>query len=164
MSIQEFDQNTTFNNPDLPSDALSSKQFNTLVEIVSEGDIAGFATAHKRGIATDNAAYKTAALTDIFLNKTPILNISSTLNDAQFLAKAQSPDDTDFNFKNVGFDFRTGTASQTFIEGIKNVETEVSIGTTVTTSTSVTHTVSASNINAVRVTLRFGALQKFEDD
>ena len=70
MSIQEFDQNTTFNNPDLPSDALSSKQFNTLVEIISEGEIAGFATAHKRGIATDNAAYKTAALTDIFLNKT----------------------------------------------------------------------------------------------
>ena len=164
MSIQEFDQNTTFNNPDLPSDALSSKQFNTLVEIISEGQIAGFATAHKRGIATDNAAYKTAALTDIFLNKTPILNISSTLNDAQFLAKAQSPDDTDFNFKNVGFDFRTGTASQTFIEGIKNVETEVGIGTTVTTSTPVTHTVSASNINAVRVTLRFGSLQKFESD
>ena len=164
MSIQEFDQTTTFNNPDLPSDALSSKQFNTLVEIISEGDIAGFATAHKRGIATDNAAYKTAALTDIFLNKTPILNISSTLNDAEFLAKAQSPDDTDFNFKNVGFDFRTGTASQTFIKGIKNVETEVGLGTTVTTSTPVTHTVSASNINAVRVTLRFGSLQKFEDD
>ncbi|ADD95634.1 hypothetical protein [uncultured phage MedDCM-OCT-S11-C178] len=164
MSIQEFDQNTTFNNPDLPSDALSSKQFNTLVEIVSEGSIAGFATAHKRGIATTNAAYKTAALTDIFLNKTPILNISSSLNDAQFLAKAQSPDDTDFNFKNVGFDFRTGTASQTFIGGITNVETEVPIGTTVTTSTSVTHTVTSSTINACRVTLRFGSLQKFEDD
>ena len=164
MSIQEFDQNTTFNNPDLPSDALSSKQFNTLVEIVSEGSIAGFATAHKRGIATTNAAYKTAALTDIFLNKTPILNISSSLNDAQFLAKAQSPDDTDFNFKNVGFDFRTGTASQTFIGGITNVETEVPIGTTVTTSTAVTHTVTSSTINACRVTLRFGSLQKFEDD
>ena len=164
MSIQEFDQNTTFNNPDLPSDALSSKQFNTLVEILSEGTIAGFATPHKRGIATDNAAYKTAALVDIFLNKTPILNISSTLNDAEFLAKAQSPDDTDFNFKNVGFDFRTGTASQTFIQGIKNIETEVGIGTTVTTSNPVTHTVSDSNINAVRVTIRFGSLQKFEND
>ena len=164
MSIQEFDQNTTFNNPDLPSDALSSKQFNTIVEILSEGEIAGFATAHKRGIATNNAAYKTAALVDIFLNKTPILNLSPDLNNADFLALAQSPDETDFNFKNVGFDFRTGTANQTFIEGINNVETEVGIGTTVTTSTPVTHTVTDSNINAVRVTLRFGAMQKFEDN
>ena len=164
MSIQEFDQNTTINNPDLPADALSSKQFNTLVEIISEGEIAGFATAHKRGIATDNAAYKTAAKTDIFLNKTPILNISSDLTDAEFLAKAQSPDDTDFNFRNVGFDFRTGTANQSNINGINNVETEVPVTTIVTTSSPVTHTVSASNIQAVRVTLRFGSLQKFEDD
>ena len=32
MAIQEFDQTTVFNNPDLPSGALSSKQFNTIVE------------------------------------------------------------------------------------------------------------------------------------
>ena len=164
MSIKEFDQNTTQSNPDLPSDALSSKQFITIVDVISEGEIAGFATPHKRGIATDNAAYKTAAKTDIFLNKTPILNISSTLNDSQFLAKAQNPDDTDFNFINVGFDFRLGTSNQTFISGIKNIESENPIGTPVTTSTPVTHTVSDTNINAVRVTIRFNSMQKFEDD
>ena len=37
MSIREFDQNSVLNNPDLPADALSSKQFNTIVEIISEG-------------------------------------------------------------------------------------------------------------------------------
>ena len=164
MSIKEFDQNTTLSNPDLPSDALSSKQFITIVDVISEGEIAGFATPHKRGIASDNAAYKTAAKVDIFLNKTPILNIASNLNDSQFLAKAQNPDDTDFNFLNVGFDFRLGTSNQTFISGIKNIESENPIGTTVTTSTPVTHTVSDTNTNAVRVTVRFGSLQKFEDD
>ena len=164
MSIKEFDQNTTLSNPDLPSDALSSKQFITIVDVISEGEIAGFATPHKRGIATTNAAYKTAAKTDIFLNKTPILNIASTLNDAQFLAKAQSPSDTDFNFQNVGFDFRLGTSNQAFIGGIKNIESENPIGTTVTTSSPVTHTVSSSTINAVRVTVRFQSLQKFQDD
>ena len=45
MAIQEFNQNTTFNNPDLPSGALSSKQFNTIVECISEGEIEGSATA-----------------------------------------------------------------------------------------------------------------------
>jgi len=166
MSIKEFDENSVIINPDLPSDALSSKQFNTIVEIVSEGEIEGFATPSKRGIATNNAAYKTAALTDVFLNKTPVLNVSTTLTDAQFLSKVQAPTDADFNFKNVGFDFRLGTSSQTFIKGIKNTETEISagLGTTVTTSTPVTHTISSSTINACRVTLRFPSLQKFEDD
>ena len=166
MSIKEFDESSIIINPDLPSDALSSKQFNTILEIISEGEIEGFATPSKRGIASTNAAYKTAALTDIFLNQTPILNVSTALTDSEFLAKVQNPDDSDFNYKNVGFDFRLGTANQTFIQGIKNTETEISagLGTTVTTSNPVTHTVSASNINAVRVTLRFPSLQKFESD
>ena len=164
MSIKEFDQNTTLSNPDLPSDALSSKQFITIVDVISEGEIAGFATPHKRGIASTNAAYKTACKTDIFLNKTPVLNVASSLNDSQFLSKVQNPDDTDFNFKNVGFDFRLGTASQTFISGIKNIESENPIGTTVTTTSPVTHTVNTNTTNAVRVTVRFNSLQKFEDD
>ena len=164
MSIKEFDENSVIINPDLPSDALSSKQFNTIVEIVSEGEIEGFATASKRGIATNNAAYKTAALTDVFLNKTPVLNVSTALTDAQFLAKVQAPTDADFNFKNVGFDFRLGTSGQTFIQGIKNTETEVSVNTNVTTSNPATHTITSDTINACRVTLRFGAMQKFEDD
>ena len=164
MTIKEFDQNTTLSDPKLPADALSSKQFITIVDVISEGEIAGFATPHKRGIASTNAAYKTACKTDIFLNKTPILNVASGLTDAQFLAKVQNPDDTDFNFSDVGFDFRLGTSSQAFIGGIKNIESENPIGTTVTTSTPVTHTVSDTNINAVRATVRFGSLQKFQND
>ena len=164
MSIQEFDQNSVINNPDLPSDALSSKQFNTLIEILGEGEIAGFATPHKRGIATNNAAYKTAALVDVFLNKTPVLNVNETLSNAAFLAKVQNPDDTDFNFKNVKFDFRTGTSSQTPLTGISKTEAEIAINTPVTKASSVTHTVNSATIDAVRVTLRFGSMQKLEDD
>ena len=89
------------------------------------------------------------------------------MNGTQVLQEAASntsPQDSDFNFKDVGFDFRLGTSSQTFIEGISNIETETVIGTTVTTSSPVTHTISSSSINAVRVTLRFPSMQKFEDD
>tara|TARA_R100000655_G_scaffold7848_5_gene20893 strand:- start:297 stop:3647 length:3351 start_codon:yes stop_codon:yes gene_type:complete len=156
MAIQEFNQNTTFNNPDLPSGALSSKQFNTIVECISEGEIEGSATASKDGITDKtSAAYFNAFKKDIFLNQTPIL---------QAAASNTAPQDSDFNFKDVGFDFKTGTANQTFISGIKNIETEVGIGTTVTTGIPVTHTVSSSDINAVRVTLRFPSMQKFEDN
>ena len=34
-----------FSDPDLPADALSSKQFNTIVELLGEGEIEGSATA-----------------------------------------------------------------------------------------------------------------------
>ena len=156
MAIQEFDQNTVFNNPDLPSGALSSKQFNTIVELLGEGELEGSATASKAGITDKTStAYFNAFKKDIFLNGTQVL---------QEAASNTAPQDSDFNFKDVGFDFRVGTANQTFIEGISNIETETVIGTTVTTSTPVTHTVSSSDINAVRVTLRFPSMQKFEDD
>jgi len=143
-------------NPDLPSDALSSKQFNTIVELLGEGEIEGSATASKASITDKTStAYFNAFKKDIFLNGTQVL---------QEAASNTAPEDSDFNFKDVGFDFRLGTSSQTFIEGISNIETETVIGTTVTTSTPVTHTVSSSDINAVRVTLRFPSMQKFEDD
>ena len=58
MAIQEFDQTTVFNNPDLPSGALSSKQFNTIVELLGEGEIEGSATASKAGI-TDKTSTST---------------------------------------------------------------------------------------------------------
>ena len=155
MAIQEFNQSTTFNNPDLPSGALSSKQFNTIVELLGEGEIEGSATASKAGITDKTStAYFNAFKKDIFLNQTQVLQES---------ASNTSPSDSDFNFKDVGFDFRVGTLNQTFIEGISNIETETVIGTTVTTSSPVTHTVSSSDINAVRVTLRFPSMQKIED-
>jgi len=156
MSIKEFDQSTTFSNPDLPSGALSSKQFNTIVELLSEGEIEGSATASKNGITDKTStAYINSFKKDIFLNQTPIL---------QAAASVSSPQDSDFNFKDVGFAFREGTANQTFISGIKNIETEVGIGTTVTTSNPVTHTVTQSTINAVRVTLNFPSMQVFNDE
>ena len=156
MSIKEFDQSTTFTNPDLPSGALSSKQFNTIVELLSEGEIEGSATASKNGVTDKTStAYINSFKKDIFLNQTPIL---------QAAASVTAPQDSDFNFADVGFDFRVGTASQTFISGIKNIETEVGIGTTVTTSNPVTHTVSQSTINAVRVTLQFPSMQVFKDN
>ena len=156
MSIKEFDQSTTFSNPDLPSGALSSKQFNTIVELLSEGEIEGSATASKNGITDKTStAYINSFKKDIFLNQTPIL---------QAAASVSSPQDSDFNFKDVGFVFREGTANQTFISGIKNIETEVGIGTQVTTTNPVTHTVTQSTINAVRVTLNFPSMQVFNDE
>ena len=143
-------------NPDLPKDALSSKQFNTLIDVVSEGLIEGSATASKNGITdTTSTEYKNSFLKDVFLNQTQIL---------QQAADVSNPSDSDFNYQNVTFDFRLGSSNQTFIAGIDATEAESVIGTTVTTSIPVTHTVSSNNINAVRVTIKFPSLQRFKDN
>ena len=145
-----------FSNPELPADALSSKQFNTLIDVLSEGLIEGSATASKNGITdTASTAYRNSFLKDIFLNGNAILQPAANVN---------TPADSDFNYKNVNLDFRLGSANQTFIGGIDATEAENVIGTTVTTSNPVTHTVSSGTIDAVRVTIRFPSLQRFADD
>ena len=91
-------------NPDLPANALSSKQFNTIVELLGEGEIEGSATASKAGITDKTStAYFNAFKKDIFLNGTQVL---------QEAASNTAPQDSDFNYEDVGFDFRLGTANQ----------------------------------------------------
>ena len=85
-------------------DTLNSRQFATIQDLISEGEIEGFATASKEGRTKGTTAYNNAALKDVFLNETPILK--STANSA-------SPVDADFNFQNVGFTPRFGTSNQT---------------------------------------------------
>ena len=67
-----FDQTTVFNNPDLPSGALSSKQFNTIVELLG-GRIGGSATASKAGITGKTSTAYFNAFKDYFLNGTQVL-------------------------------------------------------------------------------------------
>jgi predicted phage tail protein len=135
----------------LPSDALSSKQFATIVDVLSEGEIEGFPSA--AAFTKGTANYNTAALKDVFLGKTPVLRASADPTNTQ---------PTDFNFQDVEFEPRFGTSNQTFISGIANIESETNVGSKVENGTPISRQISNSNINAVRVTIRFNGLQKFE--
>jgi len=135
----------------LPSNALSSKQFATIVDVLSEGEIEGFPSA--AGFTKGTANYNTAALKDVYLGKTPVLRASADPTATQ---------PTDFNFQDVEFEPRFGTSDQTFISGIANIESETGVGVKVENGTPVSRQITNSNINAVRVTLRFNSLQKFE--
>ena len=135
----------------LPSDALSSKQFATIVDVLSEGEIEGFPSA--AAFTKGTANYNTAALKDVFLGKTPVLRASADPTNTQA---------TDFNFQDVEFEPRFGTSDQTFISGIANIETENNVGVKVENGTPVSRQITNSSINAVRVTLRFNGLQTFE--
>ena len=153
MTIPAFDENTRLTDPAVTDDVLASKQFQTLVELLGEGEIEGFPSA--AGLTQGTTAYNNAALKDVFLNGTQVLQSS---------ASNTSPTDTDFNFPNVSFEPRFGTSSQTAIQGISEIETENAVGVAVTKASPVSRSITNTSVNAVRVTLGFPSLQKFEDD
>jgi len=137
--------------PNLPKDALQSKQFQTLIELLGSGEIEGFPSATGSKGSTE---YNTSALKDVFLNGTQVLQ----------QAAGTSPNDEDFNFQNITFEPRFGTSNQTAISGISETESETSVGVTVTKDTPVSRQITNTNIDAVRVTLGFPSMQKFEDN
>ena len=154
MAFNPFFFNQTLDNltnPDLPKDSLSSKQFQTLIDLISEGVISGFPSATGSQGTTE---YNTSALKDVFLNGTQVLQ----------QAAGTSPDDSDFNFGNISFVPRFGTSNQTAILGISATESETAVGVTVLKDTPVSRSITDTNIDAVRVTIAFPQLQKFEDN
>ena len=136
-------------------DTLHSRQFATIQDLISEGEIEGFATASKENRQKGTANYNRAALKDVFLNDTPVLK--STANSA-------NPATTDFNHQDVTFVPRFGTSSQNFIAGIRTSESPTAVGVTVTQSSPVTRTISNTNVDAVKVTLTWPQLQKVTND
>ena len=52
--------------PTRTPDTLHSKQFASFLDLVSEGEIEGFATASKEGLTKGTTAYNNAALKDVF--------------------------------------------------------------------------------------------------
>ena len=92
-------------NAKLPGNALKSVDFITVVDILSEGEIEGSATASKAGLTDKTStAYKNAFLKDVFLNNQPVLQADADVNN---------PAKSDKNYETVKLHFREGTAIQT---------------------------------------------------
>jgi predicted phage tail protein len=153
FNLPVFNEVLTVTEPDLPADVLSSKQFSTVLDLLCEGEIEGFPSAS--GLTKGTTAYNNAALKDVFLNGTQIL---------QTTADNTNPLNTDFNFPNITFTPRFGTSTQTPIQGITASESETAVNVEVTKSTPVNRTINNTEVDAVRVTLGFPQLQSFKDD
>lgn len=83
----------------------------------------------------------------IYLNGTPL----------------QNPDGS-YNFTGLSVEARPGTNDQTYIAGTPGVESENSVNTEFTNATSVTRTISNTEVDAVRLTLSVQALFKQKDN
>ena len=142
--------------PTRTPDTLHSKQFASFLDLISEGEIEGSATASKEGI-TDrtSAAYVNAYLKDVFLNDTPVLKAT---------ASSSNPQDIDFNFQNVTFTPRFGTSNQTKVDGVESSSSIIPVGVTVTADSPVTRQITNTNVDRIKVTVTFPQIQKATDE
>jgi predicted phage tail protein len=94
-------------------------------------------------------------LKDVFLNDTPVLKAS---------ANSSNPADLDFNFQNVTFTPRFGTANQTKIDGIESSSSITPVGVTVTAASPVTRQITNTDVDRVKVSITFPQIQKATTD
>ena len=143
--------------PTRAPDALNSRSFGTLEDLISEGEIEGWATAAKEGATKGSMTYNTACLKDIYLDNTPILQPN---------ANSASPQATDYNYQNVTFIPRFGTSNQTHIPGIQQSSSPITgFPKSCTVSNGgVTQQITTTTVDAVRVTVTFPAIQESTED
>lgn len=84
---------------------------------------------------------------DIYLDGTPLENADGSQN-----------------FSGVTWEFRPGTQAQTYIQGIPGTENEITVGTEVKHATAWTHTLTNTQLSAVRLRLKWSSLFKQEDN
>jgi predicted phage tail protein len=143
--------------PTEAADDLNSSATVEVIDLLGEGEIEGFATPSKAGLARDSADWNRAMLKDIYLNNTPILRQG---------ASNSAPADGDYNFKNVGIEVRYGTQAQQPINsntGSGASANEVAVGVVVEKNVPVTRTITDVNVDAARVTISFPQFQQFTD-
>lgn len=68
------------------------------------------------------------------------------------------------NFSGVVWEFRPGTQAQDYIQGIPGTENEISVGTEVSSETAWTHTLTNTQLSAVRLRLKWPSLFKQQDN
>lgn len=86
-------------------------------------------------------------LQDVYLDETPV----------------QNPDGS-FNFKNVTFDYRTGTQSQEPLPNFPEVESETAVGVLLEVATPWTHNFTNLAITGVRIRLAVSALMEVDEE
>ena len=137
-------------------DNLDSRQVARIIDLLGEGEIAGFPSA--RNYTPGTSAYNNALLKDVFFNNTPILREGADPNNVQ---------SSDYNFDTTGavFEFRTGTQNQDYTANVGDAnQRTVQVSTKVTNASPVTRSVTDTDVNSVRITIGTPALQIFKNN
>lgn len=141
--------------PITTEDSLNSEALAIVVDVIGEGEIEGFPSAVKAGYEFGTNNYLYAALKDIYLDKTPIVK-----NNANVENLASS----DWNFKIIDFACKRGINNQSTISGLADISNEKSVGVLVAKGYPVPRNITDVDVDKVRVTLNFPALQEFQNN
>ena len=125
--------------PDLIDGGLRSKQFATVLDLLGYGEIDSILDTGGAGTDTFRK--------NVFLDDTPLQNANG-----------------DENFSDVEIFFKNGASDQTALQEINAIENTVPVGVQVTNATSVTRTITDSNVDKVRISIQIPSLQKFENN
>ena len=131
--------------PDLIDGGLRSKQFATVLDLLGYGEIDSILDvggAGENGIIGQNTFRK-----NVFLDGTPLMNANG-----------------ENNFSDVEVFFKNGALDQTALQEINAIENTVPVNVEVTKATSVTRSITDTNVDKVRVSIQVPSLQKFEDN
>ncbi len=137
-------------------DNLDSRQVARIIDLLGEGEIAGFPSA--RDYSPGTTAYNNALLKDVFFNNTPVLREGADPNNVQA---------SDYNFDTTGavFEFRAGTQNQDYTANVGDAnQRTVQVSTKVTNASPVTRSITDTDVNSVRVTIGTPALQIFKSN
>ena len=150
--------NVKYYDSEMKEGEIGSRQFVTLLDVIAEGEIAGFPSAIAAGHTQGTNAYNTTSLKDVFLNNTQVLKQS---------APNTNPADSDFNFgtsdsNRPKFIPRFGKSTQTKIPGLLETERDTTVGVTVTVASPQTVTITDTSTEGIRVTIGFPTLQKIK--
>ena len=130
--------------PQNAEDNLNSKATAKILDVISEGEIAGFATALETGFFAGTTRYNTIGQKDIFFNRTPLLQPTA----------GTSPTSSDYNFNVEDLQIQTnnGTASQETIKGFSKIRSVVSAFPSVDlTNANDSRTLTITDTNSARV-------------
>ena len=142
--------------PSTSKDNLDSTSYANIIELLSEGEIEGFATPSKLGLARNTTEYNNAALKDIFLNDTSILRNGASISG--------TPSNIDYNFRDVTVVTRFGEQDQAYVPGFGPIENAKGVGGPLEEAEiPVTVGFTDPEIDAVRVTIDVPQLQQITD-
>ena len=142
--------------PSTAKDNLDSTSYANIIELLSEGEIEGFATPSKLGLTRYTAEYNNASLKDIFLNDTSILRGGASISG--------TPPDSDYNFRDVTIVTRFGEQDQAYVPGFGPIENATSVGAPLEDAgDQSTIEITDPEVDAVRVTIDVPQLQQITD-
>ena len=144
------------NGPSTAKDNLDSTSYANIIELLSEGEIEGFATPSKLGLTRYTAEYNNASLKDIFLNDTSILRGGASI--------IGTPPASDYNFRDVAVVTRFGEQDQRYVPGFGPIENAISVGAPLEDAgDQSTLEITNTEVDAVRITIDVPQLQFITD-